>query len=263
MTDWIKKNIWVTQLFLFVVSVTLVQVSPFYIIIVWGAYLAGLIVWTKTTQVKESAKICLLYLIGYLVYVNVGNIIKASFLHHTEWGVILSRLSLIGMLIWFIIIRDKKTKYLAVGQWNNRIYFPFILKGPISDPIWRFLLIFIAVTLMIFIWMIDWSRPDLGSLVLYAVCFAFINAVLEELLWRGYILSRYVQVVGEVRGIIIAGIGFGFYHLHLGFSWWICLLFALFGMMMSATAVRSQGLLPVMVMHFTMNILFVLSGMIL
>lgn len=263
MKDWIKKNHWITMLFLFVASVIFVQLSSLYITILWGTCLAGLIVWSRTIQVKEAAKICLLYLIGYLVYFYVGYIIKTSLIHHTEWAVILSRLSLIGMLLLFYIFRDGKIKYITVGQWNNRIYFPFIMKGPISDPIWRFLLIFIAVTSFVFIWMVDWSRPDLGLLVLYAVCFAFINAVLEELIWRGYILRSFVHIEGEVRGIVIAGIGFGFYHLHLGFSWWICLLFALFGMMMSATAVRSQGLLPVIIMHVVMNVFFVLSGMIL
>ena len=32
---------------------------------------------------------------------------------------------------------------------------------------------------------------------------------------------------------------------------------------MGGVAIRSRGLIPVMVMHFVMNVLFVLSGMIL
>ncbi|WP_156337222.1 CPBP family intramembrane glutamic endopeptidase, partial [Paenibacillus dakarensis] len=118
------------------------------------------------------------------------------------------------------------------------------------------------ITVFSFAWFIDWSIPDLGQLLLYAFCFSLINAVLEEVVWRGYILNSFIQIAGELKGILIAGAGFGFYHFHLGFSWWVCLLFAVFGMMMSATAVRSQGLLPVIVMHFIINVLFVLSGMI-
>lgn len=76
-------------------------------------------------------------------------------------------------------------------------------------------------------------------------------------------LSYFVSGFGEIQGLVIAGTTFGLYHFHLGFSWPICLLFSLFGMMMGGVAIRSQGLLPVMVMHFVMNILFVLSGMIL
>lgn len=260
--NWIKKNNWITLLLLFAMSVIFVQISPLYINILWIICLAGLLVWSTSAPLKETAKICLLYLIGFLIYMNIGNLIKTSLISQIEWAIILSRLSLMGILIWFYTCSVGKIKYMALGRWRNRIYFPFILKGPISDPIWRFLLIFIAVTLILFSRFIDWSRSDLGMMLLYACCFALINAVFEELLWRGFILSRFVQMVGEVKGIIIAGIGFGFYHYHLGFSWWICLLFALFGMMMSATVVKSQGLLPVMVMHFVINILFVLSGMI-
>ncbi|SMF87215.1 hypothetical protein SAMN05661091_3662 [Paenibacillus uliginis N3/975] len=184
---------------------------------------------------------------------------------HEEWAIILSRLSLIGFLIpfgWFHRFKGGKATYLAAGKWNNPIYFPFILKGFLSDPIWRFLLIFTGVTVLSFAWVIDWHRPDLGLLLIYACSFALVNAVLEEILWRGYILSGFVGILGEVKGLIVAGVGFGFYHYHLGFSWLICLLFSVFGMMMSATTIRSQGLLPVIVMHFVMNILFVLSGMI-
>jgi hypothetical protein len=36
----------------------------------------------------------------------------------------------------------------------------------------------------------------------------------------------------------------------------------LFGMLMGGVAIRSNGLLPIIVMHFIMNVLFVLSGMI-
>lgn len=265
MTDRISERLWLILLILFASTVVWAQLGPLYVILIWIMVLAGLINMRTPLQVKETAKICLLFLIGFLLYINAGAIIKTWLMPYEEWAVILSRLSLVGLLIpfrWYHQYKGSRAAYIAGGKWTNRIYFPFILKGPVVDPIWRFLMIFTAVSVLSFYWFIDWNRPGFDLLLLYACCFALINAVLEELLWRGYILSGFIGTTGEVKGIIIAGVGFGVYHYHLGFSWWICLLFALFGIMMSATAVRSQGLLPVIVMHFVLNILFVLSGMI-
>lgn len=143
------------------------------------------------------------------------------------------------------------------------IHFPWIFKGPIKDPIWRFMLIFLVIICAIFSFFIDWGQPRFLVLIGYAFSFALINSVLEELLWRGYILSHFISRFGEIQGLVIAGTTFGLYHFHLGFSWPVCLLFSLFGMMMGGVAIRSGGLFPVTVMHFVMNILFVLSGMIL
>ncbi|HEY2495369.1 MAG TPA: CPBP family intramembrane glutamic endopeptidase [Paenibacillus sp.] len=131
-----------------------------------------------------------------------------------------------------------------------------------KDPMWRFLLVGVVVIISSFIPVIHWGREDFLSLLLFGLVFAFINAILEEFLWRGYVLSRFVDGLGEKQGLIIGSIVFGMYHYSLGFPWSICALFAVLGMLLGGIVIRSQGLLPVIILHFIMNVLFVLSGLI-
>ncbi|KOR88829.1 CPBP family intramembrane glutamic endopeptidase [Paenibacillus solani] len=216
--------------------------------------------------IRETSILALLMIIGYILYHLFGDLIRNGLADHEAWGIILSRLSLILFVMPFaitMILMREKPLYLAKGTWVTTIHFPWIFKGPLKDPIWRFMLIFLIITCALFSFFIDWGQPGLLVLVGYALSFALINSVLEELLWRGFILSHFVSRFGVIQGLIIAGTTFGLYHYHLGFSWPVCLLFSIFGIMMGGVAIRSQGLVPVMAMHFVMNILFVLSGMIL
>ncbi|WP_052020006.1 CPBP family intramembrane glutamic endopeptidase [Paenibacillus pini] len=136
-----------------------------------------------------------------------------------------------------------------------------IWKG-IKDPIWRFLLIVAVVVAISFSFVINFGREDLYTLLIYGLIFALVNSILEEILWRGLILPRFVDYAGEKLGLIASSIGFGCYHYSIGFPWIVCALFSFFGMLMGGVAIRSKGLLPVILMHFVMNIAFALSGMI-
>ncbi|WP_254778128.1 CPBP family intramembrane glutamic endopeptidase [Paenibacillus sp. cl141a] len=217
-------------------------------------------------RISDTALLALNMIMGYLLYRTFGEIIKNGLADHEAWGIILSRLSLFLFVMPFalaVMRTREKPLYLAKGTWRTTIHFPWIFKGPLKDPIWRFMLIFLVMVCAVFSFFMDWGQPELLAFAGYALSFALINAVLEELLWRGYILSHFVSGFGELKGLVIAGVTFGLYHYHLGFSWPVCLLFSIFGIMMGGVAIRSKGLAPVMVMHFVMNVLFVLSGMIL
>ncbi len=99
-------------------------------------------------------------------------------------------------------------------------------------------------------------------MMLYGLLFALINSVLEEILWRGFILGRVVDYLGEKQALIVTSFTFGFYHLSLGFSIWICLAFAIGGFYMGGCAIKSKGIGASIIMHIFVNIVFVSLGMI-
>ncbi|AJS61542.1 hypothetical protein UB51_13575 [Paenibacillus sp. IHBB 10380] len=217
--------------------------------------------------IRNIVHMSVIYIIGYwtAVYLDSTMTTLLTYANLTQELVIaISRLSLIGFLLPFMLwdkFRPAQTRYFAYGSFTGPIHFPFIWVG-LKDRMWRFLLVGVIVMISSFIPVIQWGREDFLSLLLYGLVFAFINAILEEFLWRGYVLSRFVDGLGEKQGLIIGSIMFGIYHYSLGFSWSICALFALLGMMLGGIAIRSQGLLPVIILHFIMNVLFVLSGLI-
>ncbi|MEC0205672.1 CPBP family intramembrane metalloprotease [Paenibacillus lautus] len=264
----------ITCLIIMIATIVWVQWTSILLSMAWGIGLILMIyslcklrsLRKISIQIRDTAIVALIMVIGYMLYHAFGEIIKNGLAGHDAWAIILSRLSLILFVLPFALaaaLTKEKPLYLATGSWGKTIYFPWIFKGPVKDPIWRFMLIFLVVVCAIFSFFMDWGQPQFPVLIGYALSFALINAVLEELLWRGYILSHFVSRFGELKGLVIAGITFGLYHYHLGFSWPVCLLFSIFGIMMGGVAIRSKGLVPVMVMHFIMNVLFVLSGMIL
>lgn len=251
-----------------VVTIVVAQTAVSYMVWLWGMVLLliGYLLHRASKKVSNTTITAASMLLGYVLYRALGAEIRHWLEGTEDLAIILSRLSLIAFILplavatWFS--GNDRPQLLTGGHWKRTIYFPWIVAGFREDPIWRFMLIFAAVSTAIFTFVIDWRREDLPMLAVYALLFAVINSVLEELLWRGYILSRVVKDYGVIHGLVIAGAAFGFYHLHLGFPWGICLLFSLFGMMMGAVAIRSGGLGPVTVLHFVMNLWFVMSGMI-
>ncbi|OAB76823.1 CPBP family intramembrane glutamic endopeptidase [Paenibacillus crassostreae] len=217
--------------------------------------------------IREVALWSALYVLGYWLSFSMNdvifNILKLADLPR-ELIIACSRLSLFGFIIPFLLyakLNKTTTNYIAKGSFTENIYFPLIWVG-LKDPIWRFILIASCTVILSFSFVIDFNQQDLYRLLWFGIWFALINSVLEEILWRGLILNRFVDLLGEKCGLVAVSIGFGMYHYSIGFPWVVCALFSVLGMMLGGIAIRSKGLLPVIILHFIMNILFVLSGLI-
>lgn len=257
----------VVPVILFIGSVILVQILPWYL--ASSLILLNFVIFVilRKTHVKTRYiyMLSITYVVGYLISEPIRGMITSLWpAEHREWGIIVSRFSLLLFISPLYIMnrfQSSDVSYISIGSFRNNIYFPFIWKGK-KDPIWRFLLIGAGIIIFSFSFMIDYTAVNFQMLVIYAVCFALINSILEEILWRGYILGRLVDVLGEQFGLVISSLGFGFYHYSLGFPWIVCVLFSLFGMLMGGVTIKSQGLLPVILLHFVMNIMFALSGII-
>jgi len=143
---------------------------------------------------------------------------------------------------------------------KESLKFPLIWWG-FSERVWRFILIFCFLCLIPTI--LFSLGGNTASSIPYGLFFAVINSILEEVLWRGFILGRVIDYIGEKQGLILSSIAFGFYHLSYGFSIWVCLAFAVGGFYMGGIAIKSRGLLAPIIMHFFVNMAFLSFGIIL
>ncbi|WP_438350070.1 CPBP family intramembrane glutamic endopeptidase [Paenibacillus sp. FA6] len=253
---------------IFVGTVISIQITTVYMSLGWIIILCGIHLYKPVTRrIRDVSFLSALYALGYWITVSLNSYITDYLIYlelPRELIIACSRLSLIGFVVPFILFKkmDKTTTdYMAKGSFTESIHFPLIWHG-VKDPIWRFLLIASCVVILSFSFVIDVSPANIKSLLWASILFALINSVLEEILWRGLILSRFVDMLGEGWGLIIVSIGFGMYHYSIGFPWSICVLFSIFGMLLGGIAIRSKGLIPVIILHFIMNILFALSGLI-
>lgn len=176
--------------------------------------------------------------------------------------VVLNRLGLIGYIILFAIwVRiEPCVVYLQKGNMKETLKAPLIWWGN-NEYIWRFVIIICSL----------WAVPTIIFSVLYGniiefmpytLLFATVNPVLEGIVWRGLILGRIVDYIGEKQGLIVSSIAFGLYHLSLGFSIWVCLLFAIGGFYMGGLAIKSKGFIAPTIVHFFVNLALISFGII-
>lgn len=258
-----KKLVDYYVLIVFILSVIIIQLVSIYL----GLVLALMFYIYYFYAPRESKTLWLtisIYIAGYWIAFYLKSDVISILEVTREIEIVLSRLSLLGLIVpyyLFIKLSKPQTNYFSIGSFDNVIHTPFIWRG-IKDPIWRFLLIFSVIVLISFSFIIDFGREDLYQFLMYGILFALVNSILEEILWRGLILPRFIDYSGEKLGLIVTSLGFGFYHYSIGFPWVICGLFSLCGLLMGGVTIRSKGLLPVIIMHFIMNVAFALSGMI-
>jgi len=198
---------------------------------------------------------------GYLFWLLAAQYFTAT-ISNLPLLIVLNRLGLIGYIVLFAIwlCVQPCAGYLKPGNLKATLKAPFIWWGA-SEYAWRFVLI------ACFAWVVPtviftFLHGYIFEFMPYALLFAVINPVFEGVLWHGLILGRVVDYAGEKQGLILSAVAFGLYHLSLGFSVWVCLLFAIGGFYMGGLAIKSKGLLAPTILHVFVNLALVSFGII-
>jgi membrane protease YdiL (CAAX protease family) len=218
---------------------------------------------------KKTRKVYLLFVAmisGYLFWKFASNYVQVFCANHSiadEYSIVLSRFALCGYLLFFAawFIFDKPyNHYFKIGDFGAAIQFPFIWKG-FKDTVFRFSFIFSLSCVILACVFAILNKLTLWTLGV-GLIFSAVNAVLEEFTWRGFVLSRLTDLSGKKISLLAMSLSFGLYHYSLGFSISTCFFFSLGGIYFGGVTLRSKGLLPAIIMHISMNILFVAVGLI-
>ena len=217
-------------------------------------------------QKRTFAWVMLAYIFGYLLYLY-GDRLTDELPFRVSIIMILNR-SLLLIPIFLIVYVTKKfnvtiNNYWRKPNWQARISFPFIYKGFCSFSIRIFLLLAISGTVISFTPLIlKASFPFTISFFVFLILFSLISGILEEILWRGVLLTRMVELVGNNGAIVFSSLAFGLSHLAFGYSLLACLGFALSGAFYAGIVIRSGSMIPAIILHLVFNILLVTSGLI-
>ncbi|WP_180954866.1 CPBP family intramembrane glutamic endopeptidase [Bacillus sp. V3-13] len=162
------------------------------------------------------------------------------------------------------MFKRKANLYWNRPDWNEKIYFPFIWSGFHSLKASGFLAAALSVNIAVFLFFIFFNGGELFLLEapLFIAAFSLVNGLLEEILWRGVLLTRFAAMVGEKWAVLFNGAAFGFSHLAYGYSFISCLGFAIGGLFLAGLTIRSASLLPAALWHICLNLLMILSGVI-
>jgi membrane protease YdiL (CAAX protease family) len=204
------------------------------------------------------------FLVGFSLFRYFGLIFTD--IENDEVRISLNRLSLflvIGSLVAVSRFYKHPFRYNHKPVWNNTISFPFIWRGFHSIKISTFLIIAIIINSLVFIPFIMMQNASYLQEVLFlAILFSFINAILEEVLWRGYLLSQFKESVDDYYALIFTSIGFGLQHISIGIPLIPSILFSFGGIFFAGVVMRSNSIFPSMIWHILLNFGMVFSGFI-
>ena len=100
------------------------------------------------------------------------------------------------------------------------------------------------------------------SLLLFCLLFSLINAVFEEIIWRGIMLSALKEFTSTGYAVFVTSVGFGLLHLAIGFSIYLSLLISVAGVIYAIITLKTNSIFPSIAFHLVINIGMVYSGFI-
>lgn len=208
---------------------------------------------------RSIISLFLFFLLGLLVFqlmtLSINNWDISSALK-----IILNRFSLLfilsGIIISGLLSRQPLSFFGQLPDWQRRIQFPLH-----TVKISHFLLIGILGSCTLFIpliWMGDMSYVK--SVLPFAIGFSVLNAVLEELIWRGSMLSSLQRNVSTLYAVLTTSIGFGLLHISIGIPVMISLIFSFAGLFYAIVVLKTKSIYPAIAFHFVINLGMVFNG---
>lgn len=236
-----------------VIAVQLQSIALITVSVLFGAALYAL----GSGENKSFVWITVLFSAGFSLYLFVSTEIVLS-IEPREWELFLKRASLlfIALPLW-LAMGQPFPGFMRKVDWQAPFKLPFH-----QTTLKRFLWIAISINMLAFLpFIVQNGWPYVKSVWLLAIVFSIVNAALEEWIWRGLLLSRFSVLLGHRPALLVTSLGFGLQHYSLGFSWFICLAFAVGGLFYGLVTVQSRSLLPAVLWHFMINMLMVFAGL--
>jgi len=201
------------------------------------------------------------FLIGFVIFMVSNNLIGTMTISK-EIKIIVNRLSLvfiiIGLVFNYLFFNKKVFWYNKKPDWKN----PIVLSFHKINTFW-FWMIGIVINAIIYLFFIVQKDVEyIQSLLLFCLFFSLINAVFEEVIWRGILLSALKEFTSTGYAIIVTSIGFGLLHLAIGFSISLSLLISIAGVIYALITLKTNSIYPSIVFHIVINIGMVYSGFI-
>lgn len=201
------------------------------------------------------------FLIGFILFMVSTNLVDTLPISK-EIKIILNRLFLvwimIGLVMNYSFFKKKVSWFNGKPDWKNPIVLPFHQ----VHTFW-FWLIGIVVNVMVYLFFIVQKDVEsILSLLLFCLFFSLLNAVFEEVIWRGIMLSALTELTSTGYAIIVTSIGFGLLHLAIGFTISLSLLIAVTGVIYAIITLKTNSIYPGIIFHIVINMGMVFSGFI-
>ncbi|UAL50500.1 CPBP family intramembrane metalloprotease [Metabacillus dongyingensis] len=163
---------------------------------------------------------------------------------------------MVGTVISLMLSKQKIFYFGLLPDWQRRITMPF---HTIKLPYFLLIGLMVSSTILIPLF-IHQEMSYLKSILLFGILFAILNATLEEVIWRGIMLSSLKRNVSTFYAVVITSIGFGLLHLAIGIPVIISLLFSFGGLFYAIVVLKTNSIYPSIVFHIVINLGMVFNG---
>ncbi len=218
-----------------------------------------LFIYALTSKYRSTVSLFLFFLVGTCMF-QVGSNYFIEWDLSKEMKIIVNRVLLLfiigGLLLSILLSKQKVFLFASLPDWQKRIVMPhhsikltyFLLFGLIGSAT-----IFVP---LLFAEDISYTK----SFVIYGIVFSIINAILEEVLWRGIMLSHLKSSLSTFYAVFITSIGFGLLHISIGIPVVTSLLFSFVGLFYAFVVLKTKSIYPAVVFHFIINLGMVFNG---
>ncbi|PYF02847.1 CPBP family intramembrane glutamic endopeptidase [Ureibacillus chungkukjangi] len=249
-------NLYIAMFFMGIISIAYEQVM------VTAVILIGLIILLFfNKQQRYITSMVLAFLFGFSIFMIANNFLEATSFTK-EIKIVLNRLLLIfiilALVVHSLIFSRKIVWYNNKPNWKEPIVLPFHK----INTFW-FWLIGITINAIVYlVFIVQKDLETLQTLFWFCIAFSLINAIFEEVIWRGLMLSALVKFTSPRYAVFITSVGFGLLHLAIGFSMGLSLLIAVAGVIYAVITLKTNSIYPSMFFHFVVNVGMVYSGFI-
>ncbi|WP_045521752.1 CPBP family intramembrane glutamic endopeptidase [Neobacillus niacini] len=147
----------------------------------------------------------------------------------------------------------------VIKQFNNKISYFF--KKPEPLEIRKFLYIILLLIFAVFILLFITNDVELDlKLFLLLISFSLIHAVMQEVIWRGLLLTQMIKITSETSAILVSSIAFALNTTIFGFSPVVFLLYLSLGFLFGFLTTKLKSILPSIFVHTVVLIFFFLNG---
>jgi membrane protease YdiL (CAAX protease family) len=216
----------------------------------------------KSTNYRFLASVFICFLVSLIIY-QIINIEIGQNNFPRETKILLNRsllvIIVVGLYIFHRVSNKKTIFYFHLPHWSQLIELPFH-----SIKLYTLTFIVIGSSGAAFLPIVLQQEILITkSFIVFCILFSLINATLEELIWRGVLLSSLVKYVSVSYALGVTSIGFGLLHLIIGIPFLLCLFFSLGGLFYGMVVLKTNSIFPAIIFHMVINIGMVFSGFIL
>jgi uncharacterized protein len=144
----------------------------------------------------------------------------------------------------------------VIKQFNNRISFFFKKLEPHGINKWLSIILLSISAGLVFLFVIN----DVLSVFLSLVLFSVIHAVVQEVIWRGILLTQMIKITSEITAILFTSIAFGVNTTIFGFAPAVFMVYLTLGILFGFLTTKFKSILPSIVVHTWVLLFCFLNG---